>query len=125
MKDIRSFVLPSNYIGLIPESEFTDSCYAWVFIQHPEGGAAIVVPRTDIVLNNHMNTILSPAPTLEEILEALKLYTKSKLSLIYQYGHWLAELNISTGRDTKTIKIANRLTPIEAAFELWLKVALR
>ena len=78
MKDIRSSVLPQNYIGLIQESEFTDSLYVWAFIQRPDGGQTVVVPRSDIALNDHTSTILSPAPILDEILADLAGWAKGR-----------------------------------------------
>ena len=70
---LSTLALPLEDCKRIPEGYFSESALVWTKVFHPKDLVELppaVVPRKDVILSR----FLCPAPTLEEILENLKLY---------------------------------------------------
>lgn len=66
MNNLKSIVPPLELCKLIPEGEFEDSALVWVDGNTQNPNSVFVEPRRYAIDGTHR-----PAPTLEEVLEAI------------------------------------------------------
>ena len=70
MSKLESIVPPVELCKLIPAGEFEDSALFWKPFENRDGWCVLI--RIGLKFNNKRNSFLVPAPTLEEVLEAIR-----------------------------------------------------
>lgn len=109
---LKKIVPPMELCKKIPNGKFNESGLFWKPFDDRAGGSVLI--RIDAKFNVKRNNALIPAPTLEEILNALPGEVKVNMKFgengrRYFQVSWYSEAKWTTN-------------PAQQALELWLKI---
>lgn len=113
---LEQVVPPLELCAKIPDGAFADSALVWeedscVFGKLPPH----VVSREE----NTYHTILAPAPTLQEIMEAIDQSFDANLTATFNLGQWVVEYRHYPKKGIGS----DNFNPATAALKLWLEVS--
>lgn len=121
MSKLQNLVPPLELCKLIPEGEFSDSCFVWSFSCDRRIEEPFVDFREDVAFcrKNMVNTPDTyPAPTLEEILQELINLSAYRINVCKSWGEW----HIDCYDNERLLEKDSEKNIATAALKLWLEL---